>query len=54
VEAFLDGRIKFTDISVIIEKTMDAHAPHALTSIEEVLSVDRWGREKSREILGII
>jgi len=51
VEAFLDGRIKFTDIPVIIEKTMDAHTPHALTSIEEVLSVDRWGREKSREIL---
>jgi 1-deoxy-D-xylulose-5-phosphate reductoisomerase len=51
VEAFLDGRIKFTDIPVIIEKTMDAHKPHALTSIEEVLSVDRWGREKSREFL---
>ncbi len=54
VEAFLDGRIKFTDIPVIIEKTMDAHTPHALTSIEEVLSVDRWGREKSREILGTL
>jgi 1-deoxy-D-xylulose-5-phosphate reductoisomerase len=52
VEAFLEGRIKFTDIPVIIEKTMDAHVPHALTSIEEVLSVDRWGREKSREFLG--
>jgi 1-deoxy-D-xylulose-5-phosphate reductoisomerase len=54
VEAFLDGRIKFTDIPVVIEKTMDAHTPHALTSIEEVLSVDRWGREKSREILGTL
>lgn len=54
VEAFLDGRIKFTDIPVIIEKTMDAHDAHALTSIEEVLSVDHWGREKSREILGTL
>jgi 1-deoxy-D-xylulose-5-phosphate reductoisomerase len=54
VEAFLDGRIKFIDIPVIIEKTMDAHTPHALTSIEEVLSVDRWGREKSRELLGTL
>jgi 1-deoxy-D-xylulose-5-phosphate reductoisomerase len=51
VEAFLDGRIKFTDIPVIIEKTMDAHAPHALNSIDEVLSIDRWGREKSRGVL---
>jgi 1-deoxy-D-xylulose-5-phosphate reductoisomerase len=51
VEAFLEGRIKFTDIHVIIEKTMDAHTPHSLASIEEVLSVDRWGRNKSSEIL---
>jgi len=54
VEAFLDGRIKFTDISVIIEKTMDAHNPHSLKSIEEVLSVDSWGREKGSEILGTL
>jgi 1-deoxy-D-xylulose-5-phosphate reductoisomerase len=54
VEAFLDGRIKFTDIPVIIEKTMDAHAPLTLASIEDVLSVDRWGRKKSREILGAL
>jgi 1-deoxy-D-xylulose-5-phosphate reductoisomerase len=54
VEAFLDGRIKFTDIPVIIEKTMLAHAPYALNSIEEVFSVDRWGREKGREILGTL
>jgi 1-deoxy-D-xylulose-5-phosphate reductoisomerase len=54
VEAFLEGRLKFTDIPVIIAKTMDAHAPHSLASIEEVLSVDRWGREKSREILGTL
>lgn len=54
VEAFLEGRIKFTSIPVIIDKTMDAHEPHALASIEEVLSVDRWGRAKSREILGTL
>jgi 1-deoxy-D-xylulose-5-phosphate reductoisomerase len=54
VEAFLDGRIKFIDIPVLIEKAMDAHQAHPLTSIEEVLLVDRWGREKCRELLGII
>lgn len=51
VEAFLAGRIKFTDIPVAIEKTMNAHQPHQLATIEEVLFVDRWGREKTREIL---
>ncbi len=54
VESFLEGRIKFTDIAVVIEKTMDAHAPCPLASIEEVLSVDRWGRKKARELLGRI
>ncbi len=53
VEAFLGGRITFTDIPLAIERTMDVHQPHSLTSIEEVLYVDRWGREKTRELLGI-
>lgn len=53
VEAFLNGRIRFTDIPRAIEKTMDVHQPHSLNSIEEVLQVDRWGREKTREMLKI-
>jgi 1-deoxy-D-xylulose-5-phosphate reductoisomerase len=53
VEAFLGGMIRFIDIPVAIERTMDAHQPHALSTIEEVLFVDRWGREKTRELLGI-
>jgi 1-deoxy-D-xylulose-5-phosphate reductoisomerase len=52
VEEFLDGRINFTDISVVIEKTMALHQPHPLNSIEEVLLVDRWGREMCREVAG--
>jgi 1-deoxy-D-xylulose-5-phosphate reductoisomerase len=51
VEAFLEGKIKFIDISVVIEKTMNAHLPHGLATIEDVLLVDRWGREKAREFL---
>lgn len=51
VDAFLAGCIRFPDIAGIIEKTMDAHQPHALTSIEEVLHADRWGRMKARELL---
>ena len=53
VEAFLGGRIKFTEIPQAIERTMAVHQPHTLSSIEEVLFVDRWGREKSRELMGI-
>ena len=52
VEAFLRGRISFPAIAATIEKTMDAHQPHALDSIEAVLHADKWGREKGRELLG--
>jgi 1-deoxy-D-xylulose-5-phosphate reductoisomerase len=51
VDAFLSGCIRFPDIARIIEKTMDAHQPHALTTIEEVLHADRWGRVKAKELL---
>lgn len=51
VESFLDGRIRFLDISAVIERTMSLHQPHSLGTIEEVLGVDRWAREKTREHL---
>jgi 1-deoxy-D-xylulose-5-phosphate reductoisomerase len=53
VEAFLTGRIRFTEIPVIIERTMDAHDPHMFATIEDVLVADRWGRGKARELLGM-
>ncbi|MCM2357987.1 MAG: 1-deoxy-D-xylulose-5-phosphate reductoisomerase [Geobacteraceae bacterium] len=51
VDAFLGGRIRFTEIPVLIERTMDLHQPHPFATIEDVLFADRWGREKAREIL---
>ncbi|BDV43516.1 1-deoxy-D-xylulose 5-phosphate reductoisomerase [Geotalea uraniireducens] len=53
VEAFLKGKIGFTEISSYIEKTMDAHEPRAFTTIEDVLSVDLWARAKGREVMGL-
>jgi 1-deoxy-D-xylulose-5-phosphate reductoisomerase len=52
VEAFLSGKIKFTDIVTLIEKTMNLHKSHRLNSLDEVLSADLWSREKTRELLG--
>ena len=51
VEAFLRGAIGFTDIPRIIEQTMDSHPPRKLATIEEVLLVDRWARERAREMV---
>ncbi|WP_298435503.1 1-deoxy-D-xylulose-5-phosphate reductoisomerase [Geobacter sp.] len=53
VEAFLKGRLGFTDIAAAIERTMDSHTPHTLSSLDEVLSVDLWTRNKARELLGL-
>jgi 1-deoxy-D-xylulose-5-phosphate reductoisomerase len=52
VEAFLSGKIKFTEIVSYIEKTMDLHSPHSFSSIDEVLNADIWSREKTRQLLG--
>ncbi|NTW88697.1 MAG: 1-deoxy-D-xylulose-5-phosphate reductoisomerase, partial [Desulfobulbaceae bacterium] len=50
VAEFLEGRIGFTQIAEVIERTMDAHSAHNLRSIDEVLKADIWGRESAREI----
>jgi len=50
VESFLKGGISFVQIAEVIERTMNAHQPHQLHSIEEVLLADQWGRNKARDI----
>ncbi|RII29262.1 MAG: 1-deoxy-D-xylulose-5-phosphate reductoisomerase [Geobacter sp.] len=50
VESFLEGGISFVQIAEVIERTMTAHQPHKLNSIEEVLLADQWGRNKARDI----
>ena len=50
VERFLKGQIGFTSIPVVIERTMDAHRPEEVCTLEAVRSVDRWARECSQEI----
>ena len=47
VAAFLEGRIGFTAIAMVIEETMAAHGAVPLVTIEDVLHVDRWGRTRA-------
>lgn len=50
VEAFIGGRIKFTDIPRVIEKTMAAYSPDGgLPGFQEVVEVDAWARAKAEE-----
>jgi 1-deoxy-D-xylulose-5-phosphate reductoisomerase len=50
VARFLEGRIGFTSIPYVIERTMEAHRPAAVATLAEVRAVDQWAREHSAEI----
>jgi 1-deoxy-D-xylulose-5-phosphate reductoisomerase len=55
VEAFIAGRIRFTDIPRVIETTMKAHrAGGHLPSFAEVAEIDQWAREKAGEAVNAL
>jgi 1-deoxy-D-xylulose-5-phosphate reductoisomerase len=49
VELFLRGRIGFLEIPSLIEKTMKAHTPFVIDSIEKVMEADAWARQRAAE-----
>ena len=50
VEAFIAGRIKFTDIPRVVERTMAAYTVSGgLPSFQEVVEIDAWARAKAEE-----
>jgi len=55
VEAFLGGRIRFTDIVDTVARVVEEHEvndPGAL-SVESVLRAESWARARAREVLGL-
>jgi 1-deoxy-D-xylulose-5-phosphate reductoisomerase len=50
VEQFLAGRLPFVSIPVLIERTMDAHAPAEVRSLAEARRLDHWARAYSQEL----
>ncbi len=48
VEAFLDGKLGFTAIPRVIERTMDAHRLETVHSLPAVRRVDAWARDYAR------
>ena len=50
VARFLEGRIGFTAIAHVIERTMDAHRTAEVSTLAAVREVDRWARECALEI----
>src|SRR5947208_1936459 len=51
VHAFLDRRIGFLGIAETIRRTMDAHAPVEVSTVEDALHADAWARAKALEVV---
>lgn len=51
VEAFLCGRIGFTDIPVIIEHTLECTAPESVRDLDHILLTDHQAREHAQSWL---
>ncbi len=54
VEAFLGGRLRFTEIPELIERVLENSAAVKLSSIEDVLSCDRQARVYAGHVVGIL
>ena len=50
VALFLDGKLGFTSIAEVIDRTMGAHRPAEVGTLAAVRAVDQWAREHAREI----
>jgi len=51
VEAFLQGRLGFRQISTLIGKTMNLHQTTNQGNLEDVLGAHAWARQKAQQII---
>jgi 1-deoxy-D-xylulose-5-phosphate reductoisomerase len=51
VDAFLNGGIRFTDISDIIRSAMKEHTPREVDTVEVALEADCWARAKAESLV---
>lgn len=52
VQAFLDGKIRLSDIAIVNRGVMDDHAAEPVVSLETVLAADEWARGRAIMKLG--
>ena len=53
VRAFMDKKIKFTDIPVIIQNTMDAHESINDPDLDEILDSEKWAEDYAKTLIRI-
>ena len=51
VEAFIEGKIRFGDISSLVAQVLEFHEVKPADSIEEILKADQWGRDTAAQLI---
>ena len=54
VQAFLDHRIGFLDIAATIRRTIDAHVPVEVLTLEDALHADTWARGHATSLINVL
>ena len=52
VASFLEGRLGFTSIPTVIERTMNAHQPESVSTVELIRRVDGWAKAHAEACAG--
>ena len=52
VDAFLKGRIRFTDIHRAVESVVNNHHPAKCETLEDVQAADAWGTAEAKRVVG--
>jgi len=50
VDLFLNRKIKFTDIPILVEEVLSRHSPSKIDSLDVVMEIDNWARIETIEI----
>ncbi len=53
VQAFLDGRIKLSEIAQINASVMQSHVTELIADLDTVLRVDKWARAEADKLLAV-
>jgi 1-deoxy-D-xylulose-5-phosphate reductoisomerase len=53
VQAFLEGRLRFTEIAPTIEQVLEAFVPAPPASVDDVLEIDREARERTLDFAAL-
>ena len=52
VQAFLDGHISFTEISVLLRESLSQHNPTSSPTLDDSLEAEAWGRQFVNNLVG--